>query len=353
MPSRMHRQRNKDGRLVCDSCSPNLGPAWAAAEMSQRRIEAEASIARVMQRTAHDGGDNAILHHCPFCGSGSITGRSDGSAECDFCHSVFTVQVQPAHPNMPQTVDGQPVTPPGMPNGELTDISDPVDPAVAESEDGVAANPLNDEDPTKAPGAPGKKPNPFQKKDGPPQGGDKPGDKSKSQPPWLKNKKSYRTSTGATLQGEDYLAHLALAYADDREAVLDTVRTSNVQREAGAAEDYAAMVARFPLGSTVTIKGLGPNGSVTGKVVGVNATGTVTVDADGQTYSTNNLDSISKQAMAPGYPQGVPYECPVCHNYRNADHCDTCDDRAANEGQREGSPMDWLFHHLFPSGASS
>lgn len=322
MPNRTHRQRNSKGQLVCDSCTDRLKASWAAvantpevqAEMLSRTVEARESIARVylnkQTKVAHDSGDMALLNHCPFCGSGSITGRSDGSVECDFCNSVFTVQVQPAHPNMPQTVDGQPVTPPGMPAGQESELSSTDDPSVAESEDGVAANPLDDDDPTKP-----KNPNPFAKgqpgKGGPPQAGDKAVDptKKKSVPPWLKDKKSsrtadfnynpgpiqnpipvdecphnewtavksigpgryelyrceqcggrwriydtstddwgepswhpsaakppttaaFRTATGATLRAEDYMAHLALSFADDREAVLDNVRIANLQRKA-------------------------------------------------------------------------------------------------------------------------
>lgn len=314
MPNRTHRQRDKKGRLVCDSCSPSLGPSWASysalsdaerVEMQRREAEALTSVRRVgrMQRevivdgdgapiktVAHDSGDGALINHCPFCGSGSVTGRSDGGVECDFCNNIFTVQVQPPHPNMPQTVDGQPVTPPGMPGGEEKEISGTDDPSVHESEDGVAANPLDD--PNNA-----KKPNPFAKgqppaKGAPPQGSPPAGDdgaKKKSLPPWMKNKKSFRTAKGASLPVEDYMAHLALEFADDREAVLDSVRATNVQRE----------------------------------------------------------------AAVPGYPDGVPYECPVCGEYRNAKECTVCKDRAANRGIRNPNPLDYLFHRLFPSGASA
>ena len=220
LPDRMSRQRDEDGNLVCDSCKNTAAPKWGIqhsslnlmqqSEMRRREAEALASIHRIalLQREAHDSGDNALIHHCAFCGSGAVTGRSDGSAECDFCHNVFTVQVQPSHPNMPQTIDGNPVTPPGMPGGEEMELSSTSDPAVEETEDGVAADPLT-EDATPAPaseqpgggGAKPKKPNPFEKK-------------------------SFRTATGATLDEDTYVAHLALEHADDREAVLDTVRVA-------------------------------------------------------------------------------------------------------------------------------
>lgn len=72
-----------------------------------------------MSRTAHDRGDNKILTHCVFCGGGDLTARSDGSAFCHFCNAAFTVQSQPQHPGMPQTVDGQPYAIPDMPEHEL------------------------------------------------------------------------------------------------------------------------------------------------------------------------------------------------------------------------------------------
>lgn len=50
------------------------------------------------------------------CGSGGVVGGSTGTVECTFCNSHFTVQVQPKHINSPQTVNGQPVHIPGMPD---------------------------------------------------------------------------------------------------------------------------------------------------------------------------------------------------------------------------------------------
>lgn len=59
-------------------------------------------------RTAHQPGGEEALWHCPFCGSGRIVGRADGTTECRFCDRAFTVMTQPKTPNMPQTVEGQP-----------------------------------------------------------------------------------------------------------------------------------------------------------------------------------------------------------------------------------------------------
>lgn len=136
------------------------------------------------RKVAHDSGDNAILNHCPFCGSGAITGGSDGSVECDYCHTVFTVQVQPKHPNMPQTIDGQPMPPPGMPAGQQTEMSGPTDPAVDSDQQGNPTDPLGDAhaDPTEQVG--GHDPNADQD---PAAAGSDGGDSS--QPPWLQKKK--------------------------------------------------------------------------------------------------------------------------------------------------------------------
>lgn len=63
-------------------------------------------------KLAHDPGDPVLCSHCPFCGSGQITGRSDGGIDCAFCGQSFIVRVQPAFPGMPQA--------PGM--GAPTDV---------------------------------------------------------------------------------------------------------------------------------------------------------------------------------------------------------------------------------------
>jgi hypothetical protein len=66
-------------------------------------------------KIAHDSGDGETIYHCPFCGSGQVIARSDGTVECEFCHTAFTVQVQPEMPAFPQTINGMPVDVPGMP----------------------------------------------------------------------------------------------------------------------------------------------------------------------------------------------------------------------------------------------
>lgn len=60
--------------------------------------------------------------NCPFCGAGQVTARSDGTVECGFCKNFFTVQVQPNHAAMPQTdpTTGKPLNMPGMPGDPAT-----------------------------------------------------------------------------------------------------------------------------------------------------------------------------------------------------------------------------------------
>lgn len=70
-----------------------------------------------LKKQAHDSGDGQTIYHCPFCGAGQTVARSDGTVECGFCQTHFTVQVQPEHASMPQTdpATGQPLNMPGMP----------------------------------------------------------------------------------------------------------------------------------------------------------------------------------------------------------------------------------------------
>ena len=303
VPNRMSRQRNDKGQLVCEECIRMSTPSWtaglryaesmgAAPEMRRRIAEALASIARVRRTgglsvVAHDSGDNAIINHCPFCGSGAVLGGSDGSVSCDFCHSSFTVQVQPAHPFMPQTVDGQPVPPAGMPGEEPTEMSAPLDPAVNETDEGV----VDPTDPTGQEATPNEEPkgkvppqfakgsakmadfnynptpvqNPLPVETCPHDGWDAvksigPGryelyrcsgcagrfriydtmTEEWGEPAWhpgaakppTGTTAAYRTADGHTLDEQAYMARLALAYADDKNEVIDAVRHLNLQRQA-------------------------------------------------------------------------------------------------------------------------
>lgn len=158
---------------------------------------------------AHDSGDGQTIYHCPFCGSGQVIARSDRTIECEFCHTSFTVQVQPEYSAFPQTMDGQPVQVPGMP-GQI----------------GV--------DPSAAPGAQPGDPNADADGDGTPNAMDADFDpanpaSSANQPPWLTA--GLRTSAGKVLPVEEYVRHLALKHAAETERpdVLRAVRASRGQ----------------------------------------------------------------------------------------------------------------------------
>ena len=79
------------------------------------------------RKVAHDSGDGETIYHCPFCGAGQVVGRSDGTAECGFCSTAFTVQVQPVMNSVPQTINGVPHVHPDMPGtpGEAPVEEDP------------------------------------------------------------------------------------------------------------------------------------------------------------------------------------------------------------------------------------
>lgn len=257
VPHRMSRQRNDKGQLVCEECITMNTPEWTAGlryatqmgertEMRRRIADALASIHRVrrtsMQVVAHDSGDNAIVHHCFSCGSGAVVGSSDGTVSCQFCHSNFTVQVQPSHPFMPQTVNGQPVSPPGMPGDQPTEMSSPLDPAVNETEEGAVGD-------TQAP-APGD--NPFRSPKGKPSAPEKDDkDSGGSQPPWLKNKASSRRTAA-----KDF--GVPAGYEDQPETVVDLegwewTRVSDPSNENVLVHSYVptAEIGRSPLMRTL------------------------------------------------------------------------------------------------------
>lgn len=160
---------------------------------------------------AHDSGDGETIFHCPFCGSGQVIARSDGTVECEFCSTAFTVQVQPQMPAFPQTIDGVPVDVPGMPAGGANAN---VPPGAA---DGPPAGPGGD--PGAVSGPPGD--------DGGDDSDDDGGDDDK--PAFLKGSR-LRTARGHVLTPDQYMRHLALTYGRDRELVLEQVRDENGRR---------------------------------------------------------------------------------------------------------------------------
>jgi hypothetical protein len=181
-------------------------------------------------KVAHDPGDPVLCSHCPFCGSGQITGRSDGGIDCAFCGQSFIVRVQPAFPGMPQA--------PGM--GAPTDIGPdmmggmPMDPGMEEGgemppgmeEEGMPPGEEGEEDE----GAP-----PFgddgEEDEGPPGGGGDDDASDSGPPPPPKKSKSkkesarrYRTLAGDELTEDQYVRHLAVLHSGGHPAVLAALR---------------------------------------------------------------------------------------------------------------------------------
>lgn len=133
---------------------------------------------------------------CPFCGGGSLVGRSDGTAECGFCHTSFTVQVQPERSAVPQTINGVPYDDPNLPGqpGSPAPTEQPVVPG--------AETPLApDEQTDNAIFASRKRAVPGY----------------------------YLTVDGVALDERSFLRHLAITHADNKVAVIAAVRAERDQ----------------------------------------------------------------------------------------------------------------------------
>lgn len=163
------------------------------------------------RKVAHDSGDGMTIYHCPFCGSGQVIARSDRSIECQFCHTSFTVQVQPEFSNFPQTINGVPVQVPGMPG----QIGGP-EPVPGEE-------PMPGEDPMD-PNAPVDPDDLGEDGSEPPEGDGEEDDA----PPWAKE--SMMTPSGVRVSGEDFVNHVAFAITPDRGRTASLVRA---RRRAG------------------------------------------------------------------------------------------------------------------------
>lgn len=176
-------------------------------------------------KQAHDPGDPVLCSHCPFCGSGQITGRSDSSIECAFCGQVFIVRVQPAFPGMPQAPGmGAPTDigpdmgamPPGMEGEEGMPPGEEGMPPGAEGEEAGGGPPFGEEAGEEEAGAP-----PGEEEEGEEEG---PG-QGKAPPPFKKKSaRRYRTVTGDELGEDAYVRHLAIMVSGRHPAVLARVR---------------------------------------------------------------------------------------------------------------------------------
>jgi hypothetical protein len=183
-------------------------------------------------KIAHDPGDPVMTSHCPFCGSGQITGRSDGGIDCAFCGQSYIVRVQPAFPGMPQAPGmGAPsdigpdmgAMPPGMegmpgempPGGEEGGFP----PEEGEDEGGPPFGDGEEEEGEEGP--PG-----AEEEEGEEAGEE--GEGGKGPPPQFRKKKSsrrrYRTVTGDLLPEEAYIRHLAILHSGRSPSVMRLVR---------------------------------------------------------------------------------------------------------------------------------
>lgn len=169
-----------------------------------------------MRKHAHDSGDGETIYHCPFCGSGQVIARSDRTIECEFCHTCFTVQVQPEFSAFPQTIDGQPVQVPGMP-GQIDESAEQMPPGAAPDEDEGAM----------APGGEPESPDDQDTEAGDDSTGGNPfTSKRVTAVPFGIGRTEFLVAQGRKITTKDYLAHLAIATSPDREQTLDQVRRS-------------------------------------------------------------------------------------------------------------------------------
>lgn len=170
-------------------------------------------------RLGHDSGDAETVFHCPFCGSGQVIARNDGTIECEFCQAAFTVQVQPQYPAFPQTINGMPVNVPGMgPQwpGQEDDGSaagQPVDQMGGAMPPGVG-DPDQDQGNSDAPGG---------------DEDDSEDDGKDDDNPFAKKSMLLHTAQGKWLSEDQFLKHVALATARNRDAMLDRIREENAR----------------------------------------------------------------------------------------------------------------------------
>lgn len=192
-------------------------------------------------KTAHVSGNQIDVFHCCFCGSGGVFSRSDGSIECDFCHAAFTVTVSPQYAAFPMSVGGQPYPWPGRPadgmdpsmGGDPAMMGDPnyggsLIPGGGGAGDGdMGADPgdegSDDDAPPWADG--GDESSDSSSDGGPPKGKGKDTKAEiggKKKPPF--GKKSYLTRTGARVDEDDMMRHLAIVTASDPDRMAQLVK---------------------------------------------------------------------------------------------------------------------------------
>lgn len=200
--AREHAQAQHDMKAVWEQHGQHYSLKSLEPRMAIKIALREQKTGQRLFVLAHDSGDGETIYHCPFCGSGQVIARSDRTIECEFCHTSFTVQVQPEYSAFPQTMDGQPVQVPGMPGQIDAPVGgSPADPSIAAPDsDGDGIPDQQGFDPAAAASA-------------------------QNQPPWLTA--GLKTQAGKVLPVEEYVHHLALKHAGEkRTAVLRRVRAS-------------------------------------------------------------------------------------------------------------------------------
>lgn len=221
-----HPRKTVGEQLLCPMCAQNEGRRMASTpkmvrvavrhaqgHLNLKTATPEQGVAYFLSHDkpnlivlAHDSGDSMTIFHCPFCGSGQVIARSDGSVECEFCHAAFTVQVQPEFSAFPQTIGGVPVDVPGM-GPDQQAPQDGQEPALS-GEDGPPGFGGSSEEEGES----------EEEDDG----------VEDDAPPFAK--KSYRTEAGHELGFEQYLQHIAITCARDKKIVVAAVRTANGRR---------------------------------------------------------------------------------------------------------------------------
>ena len=215
-----HPRTRVDGEMLCDACvkAPPGVKGGGVITGSRKALGSTREVSDLLpffqgapmtdiQVVAHDSGDGQTIYHCPFCGSGQVLARSDRTIECEFCHTAFTVQVQPEFSSFPQTVNGMPMEVPGMP-GQV-DPGAPVDP-----------NAIGD-DGSMAPGDPMAADGEAEAENMEGQDADNPDAEAN---PFMSS--LHRTASGAWLDEENYLAHLAIINSPNPKATAAAVKAA-------------------------------------------------------------------------------------------------------------------------------
>ena len=231
MPAYVPRRRVGE-QYLCPACvgDPRGGYVSAALSFEDHHFkEMKGMTNEAMKKHAHDSGDGETIYHCPFCGSGQVIARSDRTIECEFCHTCFTVQVQPEFSAFPQTINGMPVQVPGMPGQSGVDPMGGADPmGGGMNPDGTPMDPMADpmgggEFPPEGEdgGDPMEQESEEEDNEGPPKKGKDEGNPFTS---------SLRGKAGKVMAFDDYLAHLAITHTANYDRTMSMIREKNRRR---------------------------------------------------------------------------------------------------------------------------